>query len=761
MAKGVVHVSIRFYKGFTLSEFQSEAIDGILNNENVIVSTHTGNGKTLVADFAVNECYKNGWRVIYTAPIKALSNQKYRQFCKEYGEAHVGLITGDMVINQYADIIVATTEILRNMLYEDPERIRDIRFIILDEIHYLGDEDRGTVWEEVVIFKNPEARIIGLSATIPNSLEICDWIKFIHGEDVRHVFYPNRIVGQKHYYFDKKLGKTGLDGLYKNYAYWKETRGYVPYQTRHTDFVRYAIKQQILPVLFFVFSRKQCEEYAMELSKETDLLEKEEKIQVERMIRRYERDYPIIRKARTWADVKRLAMLGIGFHHAGLLPIIKQFMEEVFSRKLCKVLYATETFAVGINYPVKTVCFVSLRKFDGKNFRILKGGEYLQMAGRAGRRGIDKFGMVFTLADYRTLEHGELFDLRYVASEPVESRFTLGYNTVLNLLARHDQEGIDTFFRKSFANFQYIRRLDDLKQEYEKRQAETGEDLTTGCNAYGTDRCIIVYNQNREKLKMFERMLEKPDIPARDKELIQAEIAHLRECIKTKPVKCNKSQRLMCQRKRKDIKKAEKTLRRYEKRIGKMLNASPEVRFREDMEKKKKVLLDLGYITEDGKLTPRGVVCSSIHIQPLLVTELIFEGFFCDVDASIIGAIAAGIALGAESGSHTSVPFEEANSVVASTMEKIHALELIHGIESSVGFDGDICSAVYEWCEGADFFEISAKADIPEGDFVSVIRRAMDLLRQIRGAIAEDRITADKISEAIRRMDRGVVKIGL
>ena len=243
-----------------LSDFQIDAIKGIQNNKNVILSTLRATGKRF-SGFAVNQCFDAGRRVIYTAPIKALSNQKYNQFKKIYGEENVGLITGDRVINQDADIIVATTEVLRNMMHEDREKIADIETIILDEIHYLGDEERGTVWEEIIIFKNEEARILGLSATIPNIKDLCGWIKEIHDEEIEMVYYPDRIVKQQHYYFDRKLGP-------------KLSRGHENYHRRKTEYGSYKNTHLDLPNTqwsrifcrcYISFSRKQCEIKAKEL----------------------------------------------------------------------------------------------------------------------------------------------------------------------------------------------------------------------------------------------------------------------------------------------------------------------------------------------------------------------------------------------------------------------------------------------------------------------------------------------------------------
>lgn len=719
-------MSISQYKGFALSKFQIESIEGILNDENVILSTHTGNGKTLVADFAVNQCFQNGQKVIYTAPIKALSNQKYNQFKREYGEENVGLITGDMVINQDADILVMTTEILRNMMAEDPEKVKDIKFIILDEIHYINDEERGTVWEEIIILKNPNTRIIGLSATIPNIDELCGWIKQIHQEEVRKVFYPKRIVKQKHFYFDKKLGQVSFEEVLKNYQNYMEDYGYVPYRNTHIDFVKYAQTQGILPVLYFVFSRRQCEEKAAELAEVVDLLSGEEKEKLLKLYEQYEKQYPDLDKAKTWKTLKQIGLKGVGFHHAGLLPIIKQFMEMVFENRLCKVLYATETFAVGINYPVKTVCFDSLVKFDGKGFRTLTGSEYLQMAGRAGRRGIDSFGLVFALADYRALSEGELFDPAKVKSEPIKSQFALTYNTVLNLVNRYSEEEIQKIFASSLANYQYMSNIEKHKQklmELEKAYREQEQNIKkdTKCKLEDMDQCPIFY----------------------------------------KHFKCGKSKRQQCEKYLKELVKSKKRIVRKQQRIEKLVENRPEIRFSKDFNKRVQLLTELSYIDENRKLLPKGIVCTKLHVQEILVTELLFNGFFHEASEDVINGVMAGIVCENPKFENVAYSFGMDLTPIYDVVEKIQLKEMELGLEPSAFFTGEICGIMQHWSAGGDFFEITDAAGMPEGDFVSLCRRTVDLLRQLKNAVADDAALQKKLKACMGKIDRDIVKLGL
>jgi superfamily II RNA helicase len=703
---------------------------------------------------------------VYTAPIKALSNQKYNEFKREYGEQNVGLITGDRVINDNANILVVTTEVLRNMIHENNDRVKEIKYIILDEIHYISNEDRGTVWEEVIIFKHKGTKLIGLSATIPNIEELSNWISSIHQEKVRQVYFPNRIVDQKHYYFDKKLKKASYKDIIKNYTIQNATCGEV-YKNSHIDFIRYAVETDILPVLCFIFSRKQCEDKAVELSGKFDLLDEDEKSCIEDMIQDYEREYKDLYKSQSWTKLKSVVRGGIGFHHAGLLPIIKQFMEDLFERNLCKVLYATETFAVGINHPVKTAFFDSLRKYDGKSFRNLYGSEYLQMAGRAGRRGIDSFGLVFTLADYKSVEHGDLLNIEKIKIEPVKSQFNLSYNVVINLKRKYSEDEIKTFFNKCFANYQHRVRIEEyskqLKELSEKSKKYDSSVYIKHCSCKDIDRCPIYFNKNKKKLEMYQSMLAKKRVGHKDLASVQQKARELKIRLAKRPVKCSKIQRKKCYLIHKDIDKQKNSLARREKQLKKLIKSSPETLFQKNYEKKTQLLKRLKYIDKKDQLLPRGEICCQIHFQELLVTELLFSGFFHDNSEDIINGVLAGIvcedqALGDIGGCY---PFSFDNNLIYSVIENINKKEIAYGLETSTNFIGNICGIMEAWSSGEDFFEIVKNTGISEGDFVNLCRRTSDLLRQIKSACRSDICLRQKLDKCLFRIDRGMVILGL
>ncbi len=445
------------YKGFVLDQFQEDAINAIENNKSVVVSAPTGSGKTLIADYIINKDIKKK-KVIYTAPIKALSNQKYKEFSEEYGEENIGLLTGDIVKNPEAPVLIMTTEVYRNMALTNDESLKNINYVIFDEIHYINDIERGYVWEESIIFSRKNVRFLCLSATIPNAEEFAAWIRAIKKHEVSVIMYNKRHVPLFRFFYDSELGVTTLEKI-------RASEGIPEYRTirGRRKIVRRRVKapshieliQEIrdkLPCFFFTFSRKGCQDNALELYKKKIF---ELNPEITKVIRKkLEGVSPEVNNLKSTKLLRQVLPYGIGFHHAGLIPVMKELVEELFGQGLIKVLYTTETFAVGINMPAKTVCFYSLRKFDGINFRFLNSKEYFQIAGRAGRRGIDKEGYAYAMMDRRDFDFSYLKKITSRDVDPIKSQFRLSINTVLNLVKRHEQKEIDEILRKNFYTYQ-------------------------------------------------------------------------------------------------------------------------------------------------------------------------------------------------------------------------------------------------------------------------------------------------------------------
>ncbi|OGI65484.1 hypothetical protein A2642_04710 [Candidatus Nomurabacteria bacterium RIFCSPHIGHO2_01_FULL_39_10] len=454
------------FKTYTLDPFQEQAIEAIEQNFSVVVSAPTGSGKTLIADYIIEKHKNDPKRIVYTAPIKALSNQKYKDFCHEYGEAHVGLMTGDVVINPEAKVVIMTTEIYRNMAVSNDADLANIAYVIFDEVHYINDPERGYVWEESIIYSSEKIRFLCLSATIPNAAEFSRWIQAIKKHPVKTVVTEKRNVPLQHLFYDYELGITSLEkikeacevpsyhavlgGGGRGRGRGKGQREKVP-EPNHVDLIL-DLGAEKLPCFFFTFSRKDCQLKALELAKK-NIFARDTKC-VEYFVKKLEEAPSEINKLSSTRAIRETIAQGIAFHHAGLLPVIKEAVEELFAKGMIKVLYTTETFAVGINMPAKTVCFDNLRKYDGRSFRMLNTKEYFQIAGRAGRRGIDTIGHVVSMVYRPTFRYKELKDLTYKDVEPIQSQFRLSINTVLNLIELKTPAQIEKILRLSFFSYQ-------------------------------------------------------------------------------------------------------------------------------------------------------------------------------------------------------------------------------------------------------------------------------------------------------------------
>jgi len=469
------------WKGYTLSRFQLQAVDAIRKGCNVLVSAPTGAGKTLVAEYAIEDAVKRGQRCIYTAPIKALSNQKYRDF-RDDPEIDVGLMTGDVTIHPEGRVLIMTTEILRNAIFENPRLLHDVAYVIFDEVHYLDDKERGTVWEESLIFLPPGVRVIALSATIQNVEELGAWIQHVRPEDNVVIKDSKRPVPLSHWVhstlsgtFDASgverarkreareareatSGKPRRGGREDGFRRSRPSRGR-PGRARREDegfepfkLFDELVARHLLPTLVFSFSRKDCERLARRVARRGLLTEDEgrrmEALQ-EELIALFQ-----LGRGHLRGELFKMARAGVGYHHAGMLPIYKEVVERMFTAGLLKMLFTTETFALGINMPAKAVVFHGLKKFDGVTFDWLRTRDYMQMAGRAGRQGIDDKGFVFQLLSTSELQEAPVKAWISGSPEPVMSRFGMNYSTLLHLVKKLGREQVHVAWEKSFAAWQ-------------------------------------------------------------------------------------------------------------------------------------------------------------------------------------------------------------------------------------------------------------------------------------------------------------------
>jgi superfamily II RNA helicase len=421
--------------------FQQEAIDHINAGHSVIVSAPTGAGKTAIAEHVIEDCLRTNTSVVYTAPIKALSNQKFRDFQKTYAD-HIGILTGDVSLNAEAPVLIMTTEIFRNKILERPDSLNKYSWIIFDEVHYIDNQERGTVWEESLMFLPDHMRILALSATIPNIDEFARWLESIHKKTVKVVVEKERPV-PLHFFF--QCQNRILDDVHRL----KHMRGIHPNKT--LSLIKYVERQRGLPCIYFVFGRKRAEYLASELYNQ-NFLSPEERLKITDMYKELCEKFELSHE-RSASDMAPLVERGIAFHHAGMLPTLKEVIERLFTSRLIKIIFTTETFALGINMPSRSVIFDELRKFYGTYIANLKVRDFYQMAGRAGRRGIDKEGFVYSRINFRFMRPDDVKRIIYGKPEEVRSQFNASYATILNLYQKYGEKLFDIYPR-SFHAFQ-------------------------------------------------------------------------------------------------------------------------------------------------------------------------------------------------------------------------------------------------------------------------------------------------------------------
>ncbi len=533
---------------FELDQFQREAIRVLLHGESVMVAAPTGTGKTVVAEFGIYDSFKRTGRVLYTTPIKALSNQKFRDLRQLYGD-DVGLLTGDVSENREARIVVMTTEVLRNMLLQTPWDLDEVECIIFDEIHYLADPERGTTWEESIILCPEHVQLICLSATVSNAEEIAAWISRTH-RPIRLITHTERAVPLALYYFvDGKLHQVvdhhGV--LVRDFPHTggearrQIGRGATQPSSRRLaemddpgmdepqprEIVDALAANDMLPAIYFLFSRNDCQVHAERLAVMrrrlvTPLQAKFIEATIASYLSALRPEDRELEQVRLICD---LARKGIGFHHAGLLPILKQLVEVLFSRGLMQVVFATDTLALGVNMPARTVVIGRMTKWDGRRRRILIPNEFQQMAGRAGRRGMDAFGHV--VVPYSPwISFREMLDVATGPLEPVRSAFGIRYNTVLNLWDPPQGERVRNMLQESLAQFQTAQRIRQLEDDI----IEIGGDIA------GVPKgCLIGLDAGDELLEDYRRLTATLNHAEQKERRLKQELAELRRAAEAPP----------------------------------------------------------------------------------------------------------------------------------------------------------------------------------------------------------------------------------
>ena len=504
---------------FPLDPFQLEAIDALNIGHSVVVSAPTGSGKTLVGEYAIHRALSHGRKVFYTTPLKALSNQKLRDFRHQFGADNVGLLTGDMSLNREARIVVMTTEIFRNMLYAEIDReaddpLHDVEAVVLDECHYMNDSQRGTVWEDSIIHCPPMIQLVALSATVANAGQLTDWIERVHGP-TRLVHSDYRPVPLSFSFCSAKglhplLNDEGT-GLHPNCKVWRAPKGSQrkgpktprPPQPEAPPIgfvVAQMADRQMLPAIYFIFSRRGCDKALRDLAK-VCLVTPEEQARIRARLDIFVATTPEAVRDGGHADA---LLRGVAAHHAGVLPAWKELIEELFQQALVKVVFATETLAAGINMPARTTVISSLSKRTERGHRPLMGSEFLQMAGRAGRRGLDDQGYVVTVQS-RFEGVREAGALATSPADPLVSQFTPSYGMVLNLLQRYDLPKARELVERSFGRYLATLDLQEDERQIAEIQAQLATLETSGGDVPWDD--FEDYENQRARLREERRLL--------------------------------------------------------------------------------------------------------------------------------------------------------------------------------------------------------------------------------------------------------------
>ncbi len=780
------------YKGLGLDSFQQEAIEAINREHSVIVTAPTGAGKTVIAEYAVEKCLQTNRRVIYTAPIKALSNQKYRDFQSEYGDK-IGIVTGDVVLNPYAQVLLMTTEIFRNTIFDDIDRLKDVSYVIFDEIHYINDIERGTVWEESIIFAPQHIKFVCLSATIPNINSFAEWMRDVRDINLDVVEELERPVPLEHhlYYIGFGIGKLEHLNQLRKVTSRKKRKGRNKKQNEqnennnsdnaniakhldiiYTELIPYLKMHRQLPCLYFCFSRKRCEanalyyatsgtHYLLDNVKQEQILEK-----FDALCRQFD-----IVEEKVITDFRRLISCGIAYHHAGMLPTLKEVVERLFTSGLIQLLFTTETFAVGINMPACTVVFDSLEKFDGISFRYLKAGEYHQMAGRAGRRGIDKVGYVYAQVEPEYSDHGDVSKAISNTIEPINSQFNLSYSSILNLYEKFGEDIYDVY-TMTLSNHQNNKRITDLNERIEVQEKKRGALPPPICIHDNIDgmKQIESYdrhkrdNESKQQRLHFELVAIKSQTfqgnsgkKERNKKTntIYSRMNSLKIGL-TKNLCHDCSKRKDCTNKYKAIRKQEQYIFNIKKR-----HASIKDLQREQIATRLNVLRSLGYI-EEQTLLPRGNTASHIYGYELQLTQLLFNGFFERLSEDEINCLLVAIVSEPrKDGYFKRLKEKRMLSILGEAMNEIMKIRRVehqlYVAEMISDLEFRLCSAMLAWSRGCEFDELADYAELDPGDFVRTFRLVIDQLRQIRRAMKGHTTLTDKLNRCIGKINRDIV----
>lgn len=811
---------------FELDRFQTDANEALEQGSNVLVAAPTGAGKTVVAGFAVYLAQQQNAKAFYTTPIKALSNQKYHDLVALYGPDKVGLLTGDTSINSEADIVVMTTEVLRNMLYEHSTTLQALRYVVLDEVHYLADRFRGPVWEEVIIHLPQSVRIVGLSATVSNVEDFADWIASVRGE-TKLVVSEHRPVPLEQYVLIQRDPRTEPE-LFDLYRHDDNGRPTTKLNARLTNRLdeymrreqrrrgaerpdrrkgrgrhgrpesrsarqveryqpkRWAVVDELnflgmLPAIYFIFSRNGCDEAVDQcLDADLRLTSDDEALRIRSIVDE------MIEGQLTHDDLKTLHFArfrhaleeGFAAHHAGMVALFKQIVERLFEEGLIKVVFATETLALGINMPARSVVIEKLEKYDGTGIVGLTPGEYTQLTGRAGRRGIDTIGNA-VVVDHRGFTPETAVALSSKRVYPLHSSFKPTFNMAVNLLNTSDYETARITLDHSFAQWEANESAWQIEARIDALTAALAGYAEAMTCEYGDFTDLLRIRMQLNELQKNERRKLKHEVFATNADKsrafrrLDARIAKLKELEHDHPCKqCPDFQDHMKwgHRWMRETRELERLRQRYDSRTGSVARQFDRIC---------EILDRLGYLertdhdgVRDYTLTEQGQLLRRLYSErDLVLAQAITEGVLDDLSAPQIAALLSSLLYEArrgEGGEPRRYPGGPHGLVAQRARELKYLDEQVLVLCEDAGMDSylqpldfGIVDIIYDWACGDSLAQVLEHTELTGGDFVRNAKRLADVLQQI--AVAEPymgeqhAMLAARAREAFDAVNRGIV----
>jgi ATP-dependent RNA helicase HelY len=777
---------------FALDPFQEQACNALAQGKGVLVAAPTGAGKTIVGEFAIHLAIEKKQKVFYTTPIKALSNQKFAELVARYGAERVGLLTGDTNTNSEAQIVVMTTEVLRNMIYANSDSLIELGFVVMDEVHYLADRFRGAVWEEVILHLPKDVKLVSLSATVSNAEEFGAWLEEVRGDTEivvsehrpvpldQHVLFGDELMelfapGSKNQRVNAELVQKHSSKLripLGKYTKGKKPKGELDRRfsripkVSKPEVVEILEDNDLLPAIFFIFSRvgcdaavRACHQYGVRLTT------REEQAEIR---------YLVEEKTASIAD-EDLATLGyfewlsglergVAAHHAGMLPAFKEVVEELFLRKLVRVVFATETLALGINMPARTVVLERLDKFNGESRVQITPGEYTQLTGRAGRRGIDTLGHS-VIQWSGNLDPASVAGLASKRSYPLISPFKPTANMAVNLIDAFGRKRAREVLETSFAQFQADRSVVGLAKGIREKQISLdGYAKSMECHLGD----FFHYSGIRRELSDIEKSLASGRTrQERGKDIRQTKgrseqerkLAELKVRMKTHP--CH-----LCSHREAHSRWAERwwQLHRETQAILDQIEGRTNL-VASTFDKICDLLIELDYLDDtdqDLQVTESGKMLARIYGErDLLVAEALRLKIWDSLDAPGLSAMAAALVYEPRRDDENFEPrsvkgnFMESFTKTQALWDELENLSKKYKLQKSSRLEMDLSYPIYRWATGAKLDLVLESADLLPGDFIRWCKQIIDLLEQL--AKASEGPMSAKAKDAVDLVKRGIV----